>query len=346
MQLKQLIHLNTPVYKVVSHATSLYLLCANQFIEINIPGGHKVTHTINELSAILDLTFHDNLIYLAGIGHPPLIYSPSEMRTIQTLGNKQATTTAYSAITQKNGTLYCANIHAETLEIWKENALLHSFHIGTFVKQLHWMHNTLFIAVAESEDSGYLLLYQLDEQNELHPQDVYLDCHFPISTVSLSTDQTELLITGGFPPLNIQIHSYPDLRFKKEMMLAADYEKEQFGNDTGFTFNLCHQPVNSNELIFPYTDGSILLINHQTNKYRSLLETGETWIYTQFIENNLVGVTAEGNICLIEEHNFMKPTIKNNLIPAPFHLTNKPITTRYTITANDIPEDLTLQTGI
>ena len=204
---------------------------------------------------------------------------------------------------------------------------------------------TLIIAAAESEDAGYLLCYRIDEQNEIHCLDVYVDCHFSVSHISFNVDHTELLITGGFPPINIQVQSYPDLRFKKEIMSTEDYSKDLFGNEIGYSFHLRHQFLNQEEMLFPYSGGSLLLINYKTNEYRKLLENGATWIFIQFIENELVGVSAEGNVYLFD-HDFSPataPAIINAIGPsATFNEIDceRPLFKRYTIEPGEDTEDL------
>lgn len=350
MQTKKTIQLDKPIYKVVTitplHA--IFLITGNQFIAVDIITGHKVVHTVSALTAILDLEYDNGLVYLAGTGHLPVTYSLAEMRQIS--GSKPESHTAYSAIKKIDDLLYCANVYAETIEVWKDNFLIRSFSAGTFVKQLRWQEHTrtLMIAVAESEDSGYLLFYHIDEQQQIHGLDVYVAAHFSISSADFTPDQTTLLITGGFPPLNIQVHTYPDLHFKKELLLAEDYTKDAFGNDIGYAYNLQYQFVNDNEFICPYTGGSILLINYITNEYRVLLDSGEIWIYIQLIAGELVGVTAAGTIYLFE-HSFTPPAQTTTIALSTIFKQidcDQPISTRYTITSEDEPDDLQLQNDL
>lgn len=347
MKTKQVIPLNTPIYKVLPLPHSICLLSGNTIITVDITTGYKVVHTINAFDIILDLIYDKGLVYLAGIGSRPLVYDLNEKRIVHEVGIKDESPTGHSAIIKIEDHLYGANIYSEKLEIYQDNTLLRSFHIGHFIKQLLWDDHTrtLIIAAAESEDSGYLLGYRIDEQNEIHCLDVYVDCHFSVSNIGFNIDHTELLITGGFPPINIQVQSYPDLGFKKEIMSTEDYSKDLFGNETGYAFNLRHQFLNLEELLFPYSGGSLLLINYKTNEYRQLLENGETWIFIQFIENELVGVSAEGNIYLFD-HDFFAPNTPAMINPigpsATFNEVDceQPLFKRYTIEPGEDTEDL------
>jgi len=347
MKTKHLIPLNTPIYKVIPLQHSICLITGNQFITVDIPTGIQTIYTINESDLLLDLHYTKDLVYLAGIGHPPLIYNTAEKRLLKTATINHENKPGYSAIIKIADRLYCANIHSEELEIrTPDNILIRSFKVGNFIKELIWEEHsrTLIIAAAESEDSGYLLFYHLDEQNEIHCLDVYVDCHFSVSHVDFNIDRSELFITGGFPPLNIQVHAYPNLNFKKEIMLSEDYLKDKFGNDFGYAYHQRHQLLNENEWLFPYSGGSIMHINYTTNDYRILLETGETWIFIQFIGDELIGVTAEGNIHFFE-HDFTKPVTPSIKIARPPYKeidNEQPLFKRYTIDPKDEPEELNL----
>lgn len=81
----------------------------------------------------------------------------------------------------------------------------------------------------DSEDYGEMLIFSLPDNNIID-----LVVLFEASTATVLYDK--LIIAGGYPPLNIQIHDYITLRYENEMCLNQDYPKDEFGSPLGNSF--------------------------------------------------------------------------------------------------------------
>ena len=103
----------------------------------------------------------------------------------------------------------------------------------------------------DSEDYGEMLIFSLPDNNIID-----LVVLFEASTATVLYDK--LIIAGGYPPLNIQIHDYITLRYENEMCLNQDYPKDEFGSPLGNSFFANILPVDKHLILYPYSGGDIL----------------------------------------------------------------------------------------
>ncbi|BAV08840.1 hypothetical protein SAMN05421788_101293 [Filimonas lacunae] len=294
------IELNSPVYKVIHQQQQhkLLLLSANTFFEVDIAGRSWKQHIIKELEVILDITWQEGLYIIAGVGNLPVMYDVASEKVLGLIGEPVGEKNAYSVVTFIYNRLYCANVYTDMIEVWdiearrKETELVS----GNFVKQLVWDADaqTLIVVASDSEDSGFLLFNVIDKDNRIHSLDVMLECYFSVSKVAFSKNKKQLFIAGGFPPLNVQIHSYPGLDYEKEFVLAEDYPNDTFGNEIGYSFNIDFQLLDNQEMIFPYSGGDLFKINYGNNTFQRIYSDEYQWIYSRVHGNYLVAVAEEG----------------------------------------------------
>ena len=175
--------------------------------------------------------------------------------------------------------------------------MLYNFFSGEFVREIIYDNylNIIIVLTTETEDFGYLLFFHLSEE-KLYSLNVRIECLFAPSSVKLF--RNNLIIVGGYPPLNIQIHEYPSLSIKKELILYQDYPKNIFGCEMGITFFyrlFFYQPTSIN---LSLRRGDILLIDIINNTCKIVHKDSDTYIFSKIIKNNIIIVSKEGNVII------------------------------------------------
>lgn len=145
----------------------------------------------------------------------------------------------------------------------------------------------------DSEDYGEMLIFSLPDNNIID-----LVVLFEASTATVLYDK--LIIAGGYPPLNIQIHDYITLRYENEMCLNQDYPKDEFGSSLGNSFFANILPVDKHLILYPYSGGDILEIDIIQNTCKKIYSSEETYIYISLIKNKLVSISKEGYISVFD----------------------------------------------
>lgn len=296
--------LEAPVYKVVREEGQPYWLfvSVNSFFVFDPVAGTWKQFVVDELEVILDIAWGERILVIAGIGGMPVVFDLRKEHVTGTVAAPVAERIAYSVVKIIEKRLFAANVYTGMIEVWdmQTHRKVEEFLGSDFVKQLLWDADsrTLIVAVAETEDTGFLLFNHIDRDGRIRSLDVTLNCYFSVSKICFSKDKKELFIAGGYPPLNVQVHSYPDLKYTKEFVLAEDYPHDEFGNDIGYAFNIDFQLIAGNEMIFPYSGGDLFLINYVNNTYKRIHSDEYQWIYAKIAGELLLAVSHEGMVRL------------------------------------------------
>lgn len=289
------------VYKVciINDFTLLFIYEYSNIISlVNINTMHKDDIKIFNLDYILDAEIVRNDIFFVGRGQYIVKYNLISKKT-NCFEISNTNDAIYTSIRKINDLFFIANMNAKTVEVWntKNKKMLYNFFSGEFVREIIYDNylNIIIVLTTETEDFGYLLFFHLSEE-KLYSLNVRIECLFAPSSVKLF--RNNLIIVGGYPPLNIQIHEYPSLSIKKELILYQDYPKNIFGCEMGITFFIDYSFINQHQLICPYAGGDILLIDIINNTCKIVHKDSDTYIFSKIIKNNIIIVSKEGNVII------------------------------------------------
>jgi len=299
----------------------------------------KIIKTIRNLpfQYISDILLVGNKLYMIGIGVEFLIYN-IETNQYSKVVLSDTNKIEGSAILMLNDHFLIADDVSETIKIYdKYFCYISNFRIGYGVKQFYFDKelNLLIICICESEDTGYLLFYKV-EKKDIIPYNIQIKTFFAISGVIIDKISDKLIIYGGYPPLNIQIHKYSNLEFDKELVLDEDYTNKVFGVNISESFNITCCLLDNNYLLYPYSGGEVMLIDLINNTIKSVYKKREIYIFSYIINNKVLSISREGIATYIDYHlkksmdKFLKNTINRNF-PFPQVIEEKSFTFRNSI---------------
>lgn len=230
---------------------------------------------------ILDACFaaDNKTIFLAGLGSEIIEWDYTKKTILQKMGqlvpNKfDPDISGYSslAIIPKLNFLAAANIGNSRLEVM--NYLNSGLSLGEsmmcemYSKKIlvHPSQNLIAVLIVDSEDSGAIRIVDISNGN-LRCYTKYIDLFFAPSGLSFNAAGDQIIITGGYPPFNFQVHEFPSLEFVNEFTDDEGLEiPEPWGNSNGTTFNNDFLLTEVNTIYVPYFNGNICEINLSTGE--------------------------------------------------------------------------------
>lgn len=257
----------------------------------------KVIKTIRDLpfQYISDILLVDNKLYIVGMGIDFLIYN-LETNQYSKIVLSHTNKIEGSAILILNDYFLIADDISETIKIYdKHFSYVYHFRVGYGVKQFYFDRelNLLIICICESEDTGFLLFYKVEGINII-PYNIQIKTFFAISGIIIDKTSDKLIIYGGYPPLNIQIHKYSNLEFNKELVLNEDYTNDVFGVNISESFNITCCLFGNNYLLYPYSGGEVMLIDLINNTVKSIYNKDEIYIFSYIVDNKILCISREG----------------------------------------------------
>ena len=300
----------------------------------------KVIKTIRDLpfQYISDILLVDNKLYIVGMGIDFLIYN-LETNQYSKIVLSHTNKIEGSAILILNDYFLIADDISETIKIYdKHFSYISNFRVGYGVKQIYFDRelNLLIICICESEDTGYLLFYRVEGKIDIIPYNIQIRTFFAISGIIIDKISDKLILYGGYPPLNIQIHKYSNLEFNKELVLNEDYTNDVFGVNISESFNITCCLFGNNYLLYPYSGGEVMLIDLINNTVKSIYNKDEIYIFSYIVDNKILCISREGVAtyinCYLEKS--LNKNIENTInkgFPFPQVVEEKSFTFRYSI---------------
>ena len=286
---------------------------------------------------ISDILLIDNNLYIVGVGVEFLVYN-TETNQFSKIFLSHIGKIEGSAILILNDYFLIADDISESIKIYdKYFNYISNFRVGYGVKQLYFDRelNLLIICICESEDTGFLLFYKVEGINII-PYNIQIKTFFAISGIIIDKTSDKLIIYGGYPPLNIQIHKYSNLEFNKELVLNEDYTNDVFGVNISESFNITCCLFGNNYLLYPYSGGEVMLIDLINNTVKSIYNKDEIYIFSYIVDNKILCISREGVAtyinCYLEKS--LNKNIENTInkgFPFPQVVEEKSFTFRYSI---------------
>lgn len=300
----------------------------------------KVIKTIRDLpfQYISDILLVDNNLYIVGVGVEFLVYN-IETNQFSKIFLSHIGKIEGSAILILNDYFLIADDISESIKIYdKYFNYISNFRVGYGVKQIYFDRelNLLIICICESEDTGYLLFYRVEGKIDIIPYNIQIRTFFAISGIIIDKISDKLILYGGYPPLNIQIHKYSNLEFNKELVLNEDYTNDVFGVNISESFNITCCLFGNNYLLYPYSGGEVMLIDLINNTVKSIYNKDEIYIFSYIVDNKILCISREGVAtyinCYLEKS--LNKNIENTInkgFPFPQVVEEKSFTFRYSI---------------
>jgi len=287
---------------------------------------------------ISDILLIDNNLYIVGVGVEFLVYN-IETNQFSKIFLSHIGKIEGSAILILNDYFLIADDISESIKIYdKYFNYISNFRVGYGVKQIYFDRelNLLIICICESEDTGYLLFYRVEGKIDIIPYNIQIKTFFAISGIIIDKISDKLIIYGGYPPLNIQIHKYSNLEFNKELVLNEDYTNDVFGVNISESFNITCCLFGNNYLLYPYSGGEVMLIDLINNTVKSIYNKDEIYIFSYIVDNKILCISREGVAtyinCYLEKS--LNKNIENTInkgFPFPQVVEEKSFTFRYSI---------------
>ena len=287
---------------------------------------------------ISDILLIDNNLYIVGVGVEFLVYN-IETNQFSKIFLSHIGKIEGSAILILNDYFLIADDISESIKIYdKYFNYISNFRVGYGVKQIYFDRelNLLIICICESEDTGYLLFYRVEGKIDIIPYNIQIKTFFAISGIIIDKISDKLIIYGGYPPLNIQIHKYSNLEFNKELVLNEDYSNDVFGVNISESFNITCCLFGNNYLLYPYSGGEVMLIDLINNTVKSIYNKDEIYIFSYIVDNKILCISREGVAtyinCYLEKS--LNKNIENTInkgFPFPQVVEEKSFTFRYSI---------------
>lgn len=287
---------------------------------------------------ISDILLIDNNLYIVGVGVEFLVYN-TETNQFSKIFLSHIGKIEGSAILILNDYFLIADDISESIKIYdKYFNYISNFRVGYGVKQIYFDRelNLLIICICESEDTGYLLFYRVEGKIDIIPYNIQIRTFFAISGIIIDKTSDKLIIYGGYPPLNIQIHKYSNLEFNKELVLNEDYTNDVFGVNISESFNITCCLFGNNYLLYPYSGGEVMLIDLINNTVKSIYNKDEIYIFSYIVDNKILCISREGVAtyinCYLEKS--LNKNIENTInkgFPFPQVVEEKSFTFRYSI---------------
>lgn len=287
---------------------------------------------------ISDILLIDNNLYIVGVGVEFLVYN-TETNQFSKIFLSHIGKIEGSAILILNDYFLIADDISESIKIYdKYFNYISNFRVGYGVKQIYFDRelNLLIICICESEDTGYLLFYRVEGKIDIIPYNIQIKTFFAISGIIIDKISDKLIIYGGYPPLNIQIHKYSNLEFNKELVLNEDYTNDVFGVNISESFNITCCLFGNNYLLYPYSGGEVMLIDLINNTVKSIYNKDEIYIFSYIVDNKILCISREGVAtyinCYLEKS--LNKNIENTInkgFPFPQVVEEKSFTFRYSI---------------
>lgn len=287
---------------------------------------------------ISDILLIDNNLYIVGVGVEFLVYN-IETNQFSKIFLSHIGKIEGSAILILNDYFLIADDISESIKIYdKYFNYISNFRVGYGVKQIYFDRelNLLIICICESEDTGYLLFYRVEGKIDIIPYNIQIKTFFAISGIIIDKISDKLIIYGGYPPLNIQIHKYSNLESNKELVLNEDYTNDVFGVNISESFNITCCLFGNNYLLYPYSGGEVMLIDLINNTVKSIYNKDEIYIFSYIVDNKILCISREGVAtyinCYLEKS--LNKNIENTInkgFPFPQVVEEKSFTFRYSI---------------
>ncbi|MGQ4708545.1 hypothetical protein [Capnocytophaga gingivalis] len=287
---------------------------------------------------ISDILLIDNNLYIVGVGVEFLVYN-IETNQFSKIFLSHIGKIEGSAILILNDYFLIADDISESIKIYdKYFNYISNFRVGYGVKQIYFDRelNLLIICICESEDTGYLLFYRVEGKIDIIPYNIQIRTFFAISGIIIDKISDKLILYGGYPPLNIQIHKYSNLEFNKELVLNEDYTNDVFGVNISESFNITCCLFGNNYLLYPYSGGEVMLIDLINNTVKSIYNKDEIYIFSYIVDNKILCISREGVAtyinCYLEKS--LNKNIENTInkgFPFPQVVEEKSFTFRYSI---------------
>ena len=287
---------------------------------------------------ISDILLIDNNLYIVGVGVEFLVYN-IETNQFSKIFLSHIGKIEGSAILILNDYFLIADDISESIKIYdKYFNYIFNFRVGYGVKQIYFDRelNLLIICICESEDTGYLLFYRVEGKIDIIPYNIQIKTFFAISGIIIDKISDKLIIYGGYPPLNIQIHKYSNLESNKELVLNEDYSNDVFGVNISESFNITCCLFGNNYLLYPYSGGEVMLIDLINNTVKSIYNKDEIYIFSYIVDNKILCISREGVAtyinCYLEKS--LNKNIENTInkgFPFPQVVEEKSFTFRYSI---------------
>lgn len=287
---------------------------------------------------ISDILLIDNNLYIVGVGVEFLVYN-TETNQFSKIFLSHIGKIEGSAILILNDYFLIADDISESIKIYdKYFNYISNFRVGYGVKQIYFDKelNLLIICICESEDTGYLLFYRVEGKIDIIPYNIQIRTFFAISGIIIDKISDKLILYGGYPPLNIQIHKYSNLEFNKELVLNEDYTNDVFGVNISESFNITCCLFGNNYLLYPYSGGEVMLIDLINNTVKSIYNKDEIYIFSYIVDNKILCISREGVAtyinCYLEKS--LNKNIENTInkgFPFPQVVEEKSFTFRYSI---------------
>ena len=287
---------------------------------------------------ISDILLIDNNLYIVGVGVEFLVYN-IETNQFSKIFLSHIGKIEGSAILILNDYFLIADDISESIKIYdKYFNYFSNFRVGYGVKQIYFDRelNLLIICICESEDTGYLLFYRVEGKIDIIPYNIQIKTFFAISGIIIDKTSDKLILYGGYPPLNIQIHKYSNLEFNKELVLNEDYTNDVFGVNISESFNITCCLFGNNYLLYPYSGGEVMLIDLINNTVKSIYNKDEIYIFSYIVDNKILCISREGVAtyinCYLEKS--LNKNIENTInkrFPFPQVVEEKSFTFRYSI---------------
>ena len=245
---------------------------------------------------ISDILLIDNNLYIVGVGVEFLVYN-TETNQFSKIFLSHIGKIEGSAILILNDYFLIADDISESIKIYdKYFNYISNFRVGYGVKQIYFDKelNLLIICICESEDTGYLLFYRVEGKIDIIPYNIQIRTFFAISGIIIDKISDKLILYGGYPPLNIQIHKYSNLEFNKELVLNEDYTNDVFGVNISESFNITCCLFGNNYLLYPYSGGEVMLIDLINNTVKSIYNKDEIYIFSYIVDNKILCISREG----------------------------------------------------